>query len=112
MGMIPASAVRDPDKPVCIVHHVRVKADCAGTYRAYVLEHYITPANTEPGCELYDVWQDTADPLHFVVVEQWATLAALETHMQKPYVLAGLARAREMQDGEMESFFLSSTRAG
>ncbi len=84
----------------------------AEVYRDYVLKHYITPANTEPGCELYDVWQDVADPHHFVVVEQWATLAALEAHMLKPYVLAGLARARELQDGEMTSQFLSSTRAG
>lgn len=111
MGMIPAAAVRDPEKPVCIVHHVRVKSGMADAYREYVLGHYITPANTEPGCDIYDVWQDTADPLHFVVVEQWATLAALEAHMQKPYVLAGLARARELQEGEMISHFLSSTRA-
>ena len=112
MGMIPAEAVRDPHKPVCIVHHVRVNTASVDTYRDYVLQHYIKPANRESGCEIYDVWQDTADPLHFVVVEQWATLAALEAHMQKPYVLAGLARAREMQDGEMTSYFLSSTRAG
>jgi quinol monooxygenase YgiN len=112
MGLIPATAVRDPHRPVCIVHHVQVKPGLAEAYRDYVLRHYITPANREPGCDLYDVWQDTADPLHFVVVEQWATLAALETHMQKPYVLAGLARAREMQQGQMKSYFLSSTRSG
>ena len=51
MGMIPAEAVRDPRKPVCIVHHVRVKPGCADAYRDYALTHYIRPANTEPGCD-------------------------------------------------------------
>jgi quinol monooxygenase YgiN len=112
MGMIPEGTVKDPGKPVCIVHHVRVKRDCVDEYRAYVREHYIVPANKEPGCDIYDVWQDAADPCHFVVVENWATLAALETHMTKPYVLGGLAKARAMQEGEMTTYFLSSTLAG
>lgn len=111
MGMIPEWAVKDPAKPLCIVHHVRIQAARVDEYKAYVRAHYIEPANREPGCEIYDLWQDATDPCHFVVVERWTNLAALETHMTQPYVLAGLAKAREMQDGEMQSQFLSSISA-
>lgn len=110
MAMIPEWAVKDPAQPLCIVHHVRVQAGRAAEYQAYVREHYILPANREPGCDLYDVWQDATDPHHFVVVERWANLAALELHMTRPYVLGGLERARAMQDGEMTSYFLASTK--
>ncbi len=111
MATIPGNRVRDPGKPLCIVHHVRVKPEHIDEYAQYVREHYVLPANAEPGCTLYDVWQDNVDPCHFVTVENWANLAALEEHMKKPYVLVGLDRAYAMHDGEMTSFFLQSLLA-
>jgi quinol monooxygenase YgiN len=112
MAMLPDGAVKDPAKPLCIVHHVRIRPECTEDYRAYAREHYILPANGEPGCEVYDVWQDSADPCHFIVVERWSSLAALEAHMAKPYVLGGLAKAMAMQDGPMQSYYLSSAGFG
>lgn len=109
MAMLPEGAVKDPAKPLCIVHHMRIKPERVEEYRAYVRRHYLVPANGEPGCELYDAWQDSADPCHFIVVERWANLATLERHMQLPYVLAGLQQVWEMLDGEMRSHYLGST---
>lgn len=112
MGLLPDEWVRDPDQPVCIVHHVDVLPDEVEAYKRYVLETYLEPANRERGCRLYDLWQDNAEPTHFVVVEIWDDKARLEEHMQRPYVIPGLAGARALQAGEMRSHYLQSVYLG
>lgn len=34
----------------------------------------------EPGCERYDYYQNPVEPTRFVFVEEWTTMADLETH--------------------------------
>lgn len=37
----------------------------------------------EPGCERYDYFQSPEDPCRVVFVEEWTSMADLETHFQQ-----------------------------
>ena len=47
----------------------------------------------EPGCLLYALHRDTADPDHFVHVERYRSQAELDHHLAQPYTKAVFAWA-------------------
>ena len=64
-----------------------------------------TNAN-DKGCINYDLFRDTKDPLHFVMLEEWESVADLEAHMQAEHFKEiipqfGALRAKE---GEITIF--------
>lgn len=42
-----------------------------------------TASVKEPGCERYDFFQSPDDPCKVVFVEEWTTMADLETHFEQ-----------------------------
>ena len=49
----------------------------------------------EPGCLLYALHRDNADPHHFVLLERWRSQEDLDAHFATPHVGALLAFAGE-----------------
>ena len=49
----------------------------------------------EPGCLLYALHRDNADPHHFVLVERWRSQEDVDAHFATPHVAALLAFAAE-----------------
>ena len=45
-----------------------------------------TRTHEEPGCLLYALHRNSADPHHFVLLERWRSQEDLDAHMTKPYV--------------------------
>lgn len=64
----------------------------------------------EPGCEQFDVFQDTENPHRFVVHERWKDAAALEAHAR--LTAAGSSNVRELcvDRGEREDYEYNRTR--
>ena len=42
--------------------------------------------HAEQGCLAYALHVDTANPLHFILIERWRSQADLDAHMTQPYV--------------------------
>ena len=54
-----------------------------------------TATHEEPGCLLYALHRDNADPHHFVLVERWRSQEDVDAHFATPHVAALLAFAAE-----------------
>jgi len=68
-----------------IVHaHVEVKD---GTAQEFISAagKCVEATRTENGNNFYTLYTDAANPLKFVVVEEWETKPALDAHMQTPH---------------------------
>lgn len=61
-----------------------------------VLMGLIAPTREEPGCISYVLHQATDDVCSFVFVEEWASQAALDEHLQTPYLQGFLAQADDI----------------
>lgn len=61
-----------------------------------VLTDLIGPTREEPGCISYVLHRSNNDERSFLFVESWASQAALEEHLQRPYLQAFVARADEL----------------
>lgn len=51
-----------------------------------VLSGLIEPTRVEDGCIQYELYQNQADPTDFTFVEEWASSAALDTHLQSTHI--------------------------
>ena len=45
------------------------------------LRAMLSPTRLEPGCLIYELHQDNEQPNHFVMIEHWRTVEALEQHI-------------------------------
>jgi quinol monooxygenase YgiN len=61
-----------------------------------VLASLREPTRKETGCISYELLQNPADPTEFVFVEEWASAAALDAHMQTPHLQAALGQAANL----------------
>jgi quinol monooxygenase YgiN len=71
---------------VIVVHaFVEVKE---GTVQEYTeaAAKCVEATRQEDGNNLYTLYSDTANPLKFVIVEEWDSKAALDAHMQTPHL--------------------------
>jgi quinol monooxygenase YgiN len=66
---------------------------------AAALKALVEPSRAEEGCLLYDACRMTDDPTQLVVLEEWASQDALETHMKTPHFRGFLAKVGESLDG-------------
>ena len=73
------------NKRVSVVAKVSARPDKAAEMRAVVLK-LAQHSREEDGCIRYDVLQSTAEPQMFVLVEEWASSAHLDTHNLTPHV--------------------------
>jgi len=67
---------------------------------AQALRELSAPSRSESGCIQYDVCCVREDPATLLVLEEWASQAALDEHMQTPHFQAFLAKAGEALAGE------------
>jgi quinol monooxygenase YgiN len=51
---------------------------------------------TEPGCERFELYEQTPDAGGFVLVERWKDEASIADHMGMPYTEHFLANAKHM----------------
>lgn len=50
----------------------------------------------EDGCLNYEIFQSETDPCEVAAVETWASMQAIENHMQTPYVKTIIEKAPEL----------------
>lgn len=71
-----------------IVHvHVRVNPDAVAAFAAATLEN-VRNSVREPGVARFELFQETADPTRFVLVEWYRTPADQERHRTTAHYLA------------------------
>jgi quinol monooxygenase YgiN len=58
-----------------------VREDAADGFIAAAQELVRLSHEKDAGCLAYDLYRDTADPLHLTVIEEWASQDALRAHM-------------------------------
>ena len=87
---------------VRVIAHFQVKADKTAEFIDAARRTLVEPARREEGCVAYDLWQDTRQPQHFVMVEEWTSAAALQTHLARPQLQAAVAALRPLGDGEIQ----------
>ena len=66
------------------------------------LQRLVAPSRAEAGCLLYDLHESTTDPGSFVFYETWKSHEELDTHFQRPHMLAILPLLPDLLDGPLE----------
>lgn len=61
-----------------------------------ILTGLVGPTRAEPGCINYVLHQSTDDVCSFAFLEKWADRAALDSHLQTPYLKAFLAQVDDL----------------
>jgi quinol monooxygenase YgiN len=56
------------------------------------LSGLLEPTRAEPGCLVYDLFQNDADPTDFTFYEEWTTAAALDSHAASTHIAVTFAR--------------------
>jgi quinol monooxygenase YgiN len=51
----------------------------------------VKSTQAEPGCIMYDLFQNKTDPNNLTYIEEWTTQEALDTHRNTAHVKAALA---------------------
>ena len=82
------------DAEVVAVVDIRV-AEGRSDATVAALEACVVKTHEEPGCLVYAVHRDEADPLHLVVVERWRSQEDLDAHLATPHVADLFAFAGE-----------------
>ena len=59
------------------------------------LRSLVSPSRNEEGCLGYELYQSTANPAIFVLVEQWRSQPDHDAHMQTPHMAEALKGAGE-----------------
>ena len=89
---------------------VRFRAK-AGQERAFAQEmrSAVPATRAEPGNRQYEFYGDQDDPLNFMLYEEFADEAALQTHRARPEMAAHLAAIKPMLDAAPDATFWSQT---
>jgi quinol monooxygenase YgiN len=87
---------------------VRFRAK-AGQERAFAQEmrSAVPATRAEPGNRQYEFYGDQDDPLNFMLYEEFADEAALQTHRARPEMAAHLAAIKPMLDAAPDATFWS-----
>ena len=80
---------------VRVVAHLKARGDRIEEARE-ILKGLIEPTRSEPGCILYELLQNDADPTDLTFVEEWSSDAALTTHLESGHIRELRARAEEL----------------
>jgi quinol monooxygenase YgiN len=67
-----------------VVAEFRTRPGAAEAFRTYMVWH-AARSREEPGCHLFEVAQDSADPDHFLLYEVFADEAAYAAHRATPH---------------------------
>ena len=67
-----------------------------------VLTALIAPTRAEPGCRMYELWRNRADPAELTFVEEWESDEALAAHAESEHIQAARARYADLIAGEVD----------
>jgi quinol monooxygenase YgiN len=59
----------------------------------------VAPTHEEPGCLRYALHHSTEDSATFLLVERWASMAALEQHRKTPHLKVLFGKLQELLEG-------------
>ena len=82
-----------------IVARIVAKPDAVAQLRV-VLEKLLEPTRQEAGCRRYTLLQNRHDPTDFTFVEEWASDAAIDAHLQTSHIRAAFAQAQGLLAAE------------
>lgn len=82
-----------------IVARIVAKPDAVAQLRV-VLEKLLEPTRQEAGCRRYTLLQNRHDPTDFTFVEEWASDAAIDAHLQTSHIQAAFAQAQGLLAAE------------
>ena len=82
-------------KTIRVLAHLTARPDRIEEVRQALIA-LIDPTRAESGCILYELAQNNSDPVDFTFVEEWASDAELDTHLQSDHIRALQARADEL----------------
>jgi quinol monooxygenase YgiN len=72
----------------------------------------IEPTHAEAGALTCALTQSDDNPSVFLLIERWASMEAVEEHLQKPYVKAFREAVGDLFSSEPEVFMLSDVPIG
>lgn len=78
-----------------VVARITALSDKAPELKA-VLLRVVEATRAEPGCIRYELHQSETDPADFVFLEEWASAAAIATHMQSPHIQEAFSKAASL----------------
>ena len=81
-----------------VVARIKAKAESVDVVREG-LTSLLESTRAEPGCILYELMQNEADPTDFTFYEEWTNAAALEAHAQSEHLRSTFAKL----DGHLEA---------
>jgi quinol monooxygenase YgiN len=74
-----------------VIARARAKKGHEAAVRALMLE-LVEPTRREEGCKSYHLLESPGDPTDLVMLEEWASDAALDAHLKVPGVTAIIGR--------------------
>jgi quinol monooxygenase YgiN len=83
-----------------------IKAECVDDFLAIVKALVEKTNALDSGCILYELCRDKADPLQFIMIEEWKDQASLDKHMQAPHFLELIPKLHDMSSKPGEITFL------
>ena len=92
------ASLKDPAKPFTLVISFRIKADSAAKFEA-AFTKAAGPTRKEKGNRAYELSRAGKGSAEYVLYERWQDLAALQAHLQTPYITTLLAEMGDMLDG-------------
>lgn len=91
---------------VKVVANNYVKAELLEAYLKLSREIVELTNAKDKGCVRYEMCRDTKNPLHFIMLEEWESMDALNAHLESEHfrrIIPQIAPMRE-KEGEMAVF--------
>jgi len=86
---------------ISVIAEIKAKAGHEEEIRV-ILHELVGPARAEAGCELYHLLEDKNRPGSFSTYEEWASIEALQAHLEGEAATSALAKAKPMLDAELK----------
>ncbi|MDR2665534.1 MAG: antibiotic biosynthesis monooxygenase [Oscillospiraceae bacterium] len=68
-----------------VVANSYIKQDSVDEFLAVAKELVEKTNALDPGCISYALYQDTQDPLHYTMIEEWEDEESINRHMSSPH---------------------------
>jgi len=86
---------------VTVIAKFRAKPGMEARTREFLLS-LTGPTRAEAGCINYDLHESAENPREFVLYENWASAAHLDTHLKTPHIQEAFKFAPQILDGDIE----------
>ncbi len=79
-----------------VVATFAVQADKVDAFLEAAQKTLVEPTQGEPGCIEYAIWQDSADPTRFAMLEEWESEEHLAAHLAQPSLQEAVGKLAPM----------------